>query len=73
MKILKTNATQWLSHGNSTKRVIEIFEEIVGYLDAIYEKPKDTEIKGIRDALLRHMILRHTMRQPVPCRSFGNK
>ena len=67
MKILKTNATRWLSHGNSTKI------EIVDYLDAIYEKPKDTEIKSIRDALLRHMILRHTMRQPVPCRSFGNK
>ena len=71
MKILKTRATRWLSHENSTKGVIEIFEEIVDSLDAIYEKLKDTE--GVRDALLHHMILRHTIRQPVPCRSLANK
>ena len=71
MKILKTSATRWLSHENSTKGVIEIFEEIVDSLDAIYEKLKDTE--GVRDALLHHMILRHAIRQPVPCRSLANK
>ena len=37
--------------------MIEIFEEIIDSLDAIYEKPKDPEIKFVRDALLRHMIL----------------
>ena len=48
LKILKASAT---------KRVIEIFEEIFDSLDSIYEKSKDSEIKGVRDALLRHMIL----------------
>ena len=37
--------------------MIEIFEEIIDSLDAIYEKSKDPEIKFVRDALLRHMIL----------------
>ena len=55
--IQKASATWWLSHGNSIKRVIEIFEEIIDSLDAIYEKSKDPEIKFVRDALLRHMIL----------------
>ena len=55
--ILKASGTWWLSHGNSIKRVIEIFEEIIDSLDAIYEKSKDPEIKFVRDALLRHMIL----------------
>ena len=37
--------------------MIEIFEEIVDSLDPIYKQSKDPEIKGVRDALLRHMIL----------------
>ena len=48
LKILKASAT---------KRVIEIFEEIFDSLGSIYEKSKDLEINGVRDALLRHMIL----------------
>ena len=55
--ILKASGNWWLSHGNSIKRMIEIFEEIIDSLDAIYEKSKDPEIKFVRDALLRHMIL----------------
>ena len=54
LKILKASATLWLSQGNSPKKVIKIFEEIVDSLDAIYEKSKDPEIKDVRDALLRH-------------------
>ena len=38
--------------------MIKIFEEIADSLDAIYEKSKDREIKGVRNALLHHdMIL----------------
>ena len=37
--------------------MIGIFEEIIDSLGAIYEKSKDPEIKFVRDALLRHMIL----------------
>ena len=55
--ILKASGNWWLTHGNSIKRMIEIFEEIIDSLDAIYEKSKDPEIKFVRDALLRHMIL----------------
>ena len=55
--ILKASGTWWLSHGNSIKRVIEIFEEIIDSLDAIYEKSKDPEIKFVRNALLCDMIL----------------
>ena len=55
--ILKASATWWLSHGNSIKRVIDIFEEIIDSLGATYEKSKDPKIKFVRDALLRHMIL----------------
>ena len=57
LKILKASATRWLNHGNSTKRVNEIFEEIVDLLDAIYKKSKNPEIKGVRDALLRHDMI----------------
>ena len=46
-----------MSHGNSIKRAINIFEEIIDSLDTFYEKLKDPEIKGVRDTLLRHMIL----------------
>ena len=46
-----------MSHGNSIKRAINIFEEIIDSLDNFYEKSKDPEIKGVRDTLLRHMIL----------------
>ena len=55
--ILKASATWWLSNRNSIKRVIDIFQEIIDLLDAIYEKSKDPEIKFVRDALLRHLIL----------------
>ena len=37
--------------------MINIFEEIIESLGAVYEKSKDPEIKFVRDALLRHMIL----------------
>ena len=57
LKILKASATRWLSHGNSTIRVIEIFEKIVDSLDATYEKWKDPEITGVRDALLCHSMI----------------
>ena len=46
-----------MGHGNSIKRAINIFEEIIDSLDTFYEKSKDPEIKGVRDTLLRHMIL----------------
>ena len=45
-----------MSHGNSIKRVINIFEEIIDSLDAIHEKSKDPEIKFVRDALLPHIL-----------------
>ena len=66
--ILKASATRWLSNRNSIKSVIDIFEEIIDSLDAIYEKSKDPEIKFVRHALLRHMIV-----QLASCRSFANK
>ena len=37
--------------------MIEIFEEIVGLLDAIYGISKDPEIKGVREALLRNDVI----------------
>ena len=40
LKTLKASATRWLSHGNSTKRVIEIFEEIVDLLDVFMKNPR---------------------------------
>ena len=69
LKILKASAIWWLSHKNSNKRVIEILEEIVDSLDAIYEKSKGPEIKGVRDALLCY----DDFVQPVSCQFFANK
>ena len=40
LKILKASTTWWLSHRNSTKRVIEIFEEIVDSLDVFMKNPR---------------------------------
>ena len=49
--------------------MIEILEEIVDSLDAIYEKSKGPEIKGVRDALLCY----DDFVQPVSCQFFANK
>ena len=57
LKFLEASVTRCLNHGNSTKRVISIFEEIVGSLDAINEKSKNPEIKAVKDGLLHHTIL----------------
>ena len=56
--MLKACVTRWLTHGKTTKRVSEIFVEIVDSLDNIFAKTCDPEITGIRETLLKpEMIL----------------
>ena len=58
LKILKACVTKWFTHGKTTKRVFEIFVEIVDFLDNILAKTRDPEITGIRETLLKpEMIL----------------
>ena len=58
LKMLKACVTRWLKHGKTTKRVSEIFVEIVDSLDNIFAKTRDPEITGIRETLLKpEMIL----------------
>ena len=58
LKMLKACLTRWLTHGKTTKKVSEIFVEIVDSLYNIFAKTRDPEITGIRETLLKpEMIL----------------
>ena len=58
LKMLKACVIRWLTHGKTTKRVSEIFVEIVDSFDNIFAKTHDPEIAGIRETLLKpEMIL----------------
>ena len=58
LKMIKACVTRWLTHGQTTKRVSEIFVEIVESFDNIFAKTCNPEITGIRETLLKpEMIL----------------
>ena len=58
LKMLKACVIRWLTHGKTTKRVSEMFVEIVDSFDNIFAKTHDPEIAGIRETLLKpEMIL----------------
>ena len=57
LKMLKACVTRWLTHGKTTKRVSEIFVEIVDSLDNIFAKTGDPEITGIRETLLKPELI----------------
>ena len=54
-KILKCATTRRLSHGTATLGIIP-FSPLVDALDTYFEK-HDAEVKGVRDLLLRPVIL----------------
>ena len=53
LKMLKACVRRRLMHGKTTKRVSEIFVEVVDSLDNIFAKTRDPEITGIRETLLK--------------------
>ena len=55
-KILKCATTRRLSHGTATLGIISCFSPLVDALDTYFEK-HDAEVKGVRDLLLRPVIL----------------
>ena len=52
LKILKACTTRWLTHGETSIRVISRFKPLIQALDAIFLERKDPDAKGIRDQLL---------------------
>ena len=52
LKILKACTTRWLTHGDTSVRVISRFKAVVESLDTIFIEKRDPEAKGIRDQLL---------------------
>ena len=52
VKLLKCATTRWLSHGEASVRLISRFEPLVNALDAIINRSRDPEVRGIRDQLL---------------------
>ena len=57
LKILKACTTRWLTHGETSIRVIDRFKPLVTSLDALFKDKNDPEAKGIRDILLDPQIL----------------
>ena len=57
LKILKACTTRWLTHGETSIRVINRFKLLVAALDALFKDKKDPEAKGIRDILLNSQII----------------
>ena len=57
MKILKACTTRWLTHGETSVRVISRFKQTVAALDTIFMEKKDPESKGIRDQLLSPSLI----------------
>ena len=57
LKIVKSCRTGWLTHGETSIRVITRFKPLVAALDAIYKDKKDPEANGIRDILLTPEII----------------
>ena len=52
LKILKACTTRWLTHGETSIRVINRYKPLIAALDTIFHEKKDPEAKGIRDQLL---------------------
>lgn len=52
MKLLKVSTTRWLSHGDSSKRLVSRFTSLKNALDALIQEKTVPEVKGIRDSLL---------------------
>ena len=57
LKITKACITRWLTHGESSIRVIVRFEPLLDALDSIFMERGDTEAKGVRDQLLQPEII----------------
>ena len=55
-KILKACTTRWLTHSETSIRVINRFKLLVAALDVLF-KDKDPEAEGIRDILLNPQII----------------
>ena len=53
LKVIKACTTRWLTHGEACWRIISRFEPLVDALDAIYNKKRSPDVKGVRDALLQ--------------------
>ena len=53
LKVIKVCTTRWLTHGEACWRIISRFEPLVDALDAIYNKKRPPDVKGVRDALLQ--------------------
>ena len=51
LKILKASTTHWLTHGNTSMRVISRFRPLVAALDTIFTEKKDPEANRIWDPL----------------------
>ena len=56
LKILKACTTRWLTHGETSIRVI-CFRPLVAALDTIFTERKDPVAKGVRDQLLSPNII----------------
>ena len=52
LKILKACTTRWLTHGETSARVISRFKQVIAALDALTNEKRDEDAKGIRDQLL---------------------
>ena len=73
LKILKACTTRWLTHGETSIRVINCFKLLVAALDALFKDKKDPEAKSIRDILLNPQIILMLLLLPevlVPINNF---
>ena len=52
LKILKACTTRWLTHRETSARVISRFKQVIAALDALTNEKRDEDAKGIRDQLL---------------------
>ena len=57
LKILKACTTRWLTHGDTSVRVISRFGPLVAVLDNLFHEKKDPEAKGTHDQLLTPDII----------------
>ena len=57
LKILKACTMRWLTHGETSARVIRRFKQVIDTLDTLTTEKRDKDAKGIRDQMLSPMSI----------------
>ena len=57
LKMLKAAVTRWLTHGRSSKRVLDCFRELMETIDQICLNTAESEARSYRALLTNHKVL----------------